>query len=184
MIEHGNGSIPVFFDENDDGLKDLLVGNFHRYIPNLDKEGTIALYSNSGSTTNPEFTYIDYNYLNLSQQSYGLRLVPTFGDIDGDGDEDMYVGTANGSLMYFENTSVGSGAVFNTPQLNITDNLGSVIDPGLYSFPQLFDLNDDNLLDLIIGVRTGELYYYENIGTTNAPVFELMNSMLGQVDVS
>lgn len=184
MIEHGTGSMPVFFDEDEDGLKDLLVANFHRYIPNLDKESTIALYRNTGGATNPEFTYIDYDYLNLSQGGYGLRLAPTFGDIDADGDEDMFVGTTNGTLMFFENTSIGSGAIFNAPQIDITDNLGNIIDPGLYSFPQLFDLDNDGLLDLIVGVRTGELYYYQNIGTVNAPIFELMNSMLGQVDVS
>lgn len=184
MIEHGTGSIPVFFDQNEDGLKDLLVGNFYRYIPTLDKETTIALYTNTGSLSNPEFTYTDYDYINLSQQSNSLRLSPTFGDIDNDGDDDLFMGQANGSLTYYENTSIGNGAIFNSPQINFMDNLGSIIDPGDYSFPQLFDLNNDNLLDLIIGIRTGELFYYENIGTSTNPSFELMNSFLGEVDVS
>ena len=60
----------------------------------------------------------------------------------------------------------------------------SLIYHGLYAAPQLFDLNKDNLLDLIIGVKTGELIYYENTGTTTDPQFTLVNELLGGVDVS
>lgn len=184
MIEHGSGSIPVLFDEDEDGLKDLVVGNFYRYKPYLEKESTIALYRNTGTATSPEFTYLDFDYLNLSQESFGLRLSPTFGDIDGDGDEDMYMGRTNGSLIFFENNSTGSGANFSIAVTDLQDDLGNTIDVGDYSFPQLFDLNKDSLIDLVIGNRTGEIFYYENIGTNSVPSFHLIDSTLGQVDVS
>lgn len=184
MIEHGSGSIPVFFDENDDGLQDLIVANNFRYKPVLDKESTLALYRNTGTATNPEFTYIDYNYLNLDMETYGLRSVPAFGDLDDDGDEDLLLGIADGTLVYYENMSTGSGAVFAPPMIQYPDFNGNPVQVTQYAHPQIFDLNKDGLLDLIIGNKAGELVYYQNNGTPNTPMFELTNSTLGNVDVS
>jgi hypothetical protein len=53
---------------------------------------------------------------------------------------------------------------------------------GQYASPQLFDLNNDVKLDLILGKKTGELSYYENTGTIANPAFVLMNNELGMVD--
>ena len=46
------------------------------------------------------------------------------------------------------------------------------------------DLNQDGLLDLLIGDRVGAITYFENIGTALSPSFQLINSNLGDVDVS
>lgn len=183
MIEHGTGSIPVLYDYNEDGKKDLIIANFFRFLPGLNKESTIALYLNTGTATNPVYQYIDYDIFNLSAQAYGLRSVPTFGDIDNDGDEDMFIGLENGTLVYYENHSTGSGAVFTTGIQNYTDANATVINSGGYCFPQLFDLDKDNLLDLIIGRKDGEVMFYKNTGTASTPSFTYMNN-LGQVDVS
>ena len=65
----------------------------------------------------------------------------------------------------------------------MTDANGNVINVGQYAAPQLFDLNRDNKLDLIIGEKTGKLFYYENVGTGNSPSFELSANQLGGIDV-
>lgn len=184
MIEHGTGSIPILFDVNEDGLKDLLVANFFRYIPTLSKESTLAYYRNTGTANAPEYTYVDYNYLDLDQANYGLRTVPTFGDLDGDDDEDLILGLENGTLVYYENTSTGNGAIFNTPQINFTDHTGTAIATDGYAHPQLFDLDQDGLLDLLIGTKSGHILYYRNIGTANSPSFQLENSELGNVNLT
>jgi hypothetical protein len=184
MIEHGTGSIPVFFDYNSDGLEDLFVGNFHRYIPTLSKESGISYYKNTGTATQPVFTFIDNNFLNLTSLNLGLHLVPTFGDINNDGKKDLFIGLENGKLAYFQHTGVGGAMSFAAPVLNYTDDTGAIISVGQYASPQLFDLNKDGKLDLIIGQKTGELIYYENVGTPSSPSFKRMNALLGNVDVS
>lgn len=184
MIEEGTGSVPIFFDFNEDGLKDLIVACFYQYKPVLDKESVVAYYKNTGTANEPIYTFIDNDVFNFSMESYGLRSIPSFGDLDNDGDEDMLLGVENGTLVYFENNSTGSGADFGPGAINYTDNLGSVINAGGYSHPQIFDLNNDGLLDLILGKRSGEIIYYENIGTASYPLFELRNAMLGGIDVS
>ena len=185
MIENGLGSIPVFFDQNNDGKEDLFVANFFRYKEPLLKESAISNYRNTGTSDAPFFTFVENNFLNLSAQGYGLRTVPTFGDLDEDGDKDLFLGLENGTLVFYENIApVGSPAQFGTPILNYPDNQGTPITTNSYCFPQLFDLNNDGLLDLILGRKTGEIMYYENIGTAALPSFSLVNDTLGGIDIS
>ncbi|MDX2359798.1 MAG: T9SS type A sorting domain-containing protein [Crocinitomicaceae bacterium] len=184
MIDHGTGTVPVFFDFDEDGLEDMIVANFFRYKPILDKGSTIAWYKNTGTAVDPEYTFIDNDFLGLASEAYGLRSIPAFGDLDNDGDDDLLLGVENGTLVYYENTSTGSGAVFSTASINYQDNTGTTISAGGFCHPQLFDLNNDGLLDLILGRRDGEIMYYENIGTLSIPSFQLANANVGGVDVS
>lgn len=179
MIEHGKGSIPVIYDVDNDGLKDLIVSNLYRFKTESIKEGTIAWYKNTGTATNPAYTFVDYNWLNLNQLNYGLRMVPTFGDINGDGKQELIIGKEDGTLVLFQN----NGSTFVNPTINLKDNTNTTIQVGGYAFPQLFDLNKDGLLDLIVGNRTGKLIYYQNTGTSTAPSFELINDNLGAIHI-
>ncbi|MDC0257837.1 FG-GAP-like repeat-containing protein, partial [Crocinitomicaceae bacterium] len=108
MIEHGTGSIPVIFDYNGDGLEDLLIANFYNYKPVGDKESLIAVYYNVGTATEPAFQFVDMDAFNLGQQNFGLRSVPTFGDIDDDGDKDLLLGLEDGTLVFYENLATGT----------------------------------------------------------------------------
>ncbi|MES2798949.1 MAG: T9SS type A sorting domain-containing protein [Bacteroidota bacterium] len=184
MIEHGTGAMPVLADVDNDGLKDLFVSNFFTHEMGGLKKSAIAYYKNTGTSTNPVYTFIDEDFENFSQLGFGLRLSPSFGDLNNDGKVDLIIGKENGSLSYFENTSSLPTISFAAPVDNYTDNLGNPISAGQYASPQLFDLNKDGLLDLIVGKKTGELMYYQNIGSATAPSFELMNDSLGYVDVA
>ncbi len=184
MIDHGLGSIPVLVDENGDGLKDLLVANFVRYKPVLSLESVFQLYRNTGTSSNPEFTLVNNDYLGLSSLGLGLRVVPTFGDLDGDADQDLIIGMENGNLRRFTNTAgAGNPMNFGT-SVSLTDNTGAAINVVSYAYPQLFDLNKDGLLDLIVGRKTGEITYYQNTGTATSPVFTWISNNLGQADIS
>jgi len=184
MIEQGTGSQPVLFDYDQDGLKDLFVANFYRYIPTLNKESNIACYKNTGTASAPVFTFVDFNFLDLNVSGLGLKMAPTFGDIDGDGDEDLYIGRDNGTLSFFQNTSVLPSVTFAAPVNNVTSQNGVTISVGQAANPQLFDLDNDGLLDLVIGRKTGELAYYRNVGSASNPSFQLVNDTLGMVDVA
>jgi hypothetical protein len=182
MIEHGTAASPHIVDLNNDGLLDLIVSNFYAYKATNLKESRLAYYQNTGTIGNPKFTFVDVNFLNLAQSNLGLRLFPSFGDLNGDGKTDMMIGLENGSLAYYQNTSTGSNPTFAAPILNFADQLGTAISTGQYASPQLFDLNNDGKLDLILGKKTGELMYFENTGSLSNPSFTLINSELGLVD--
>jgi len=184
MIEHGLGSIPVMFDQNGDGKRDLLVANFFRYKETLNKESAFLVYRNTGTASDPEFSFYDNNFFNLTGQSLGLRSIPCFGDLDGDGDSDMLIGMENGNINRYTNAAGTGNPVSFGSQTTLTDNTGTAINVIAYAAPQLFDLNNDGLLDLVVGKKTGEIAYYENTGSATVPVFTLRNDTLGGIDVA
>jgi len=145
----------------------------------------VQAYKNIGTASSPKFNLVSTDYANLSIQLpniAGKHLA--FGDLDGDGDADMFIGDYNGLLHYFQNTA-GAGNPANFV-LSPTDPYlyGSTpLDVGNYATPQLIDADRDGDLDLLIGESYGNLNYYKNIGTPTAPTFTLVTTTLGGVDV-
>jgi hypothetical protein len=176
MLDFGTGAYPVFFDFDQDGDLDLVVGNAGYYTPQGLK-GQIAVYRNIGSNANPSYRLISDDLANIS--NLNLRyLFPTFADLDGDGREDMLLGTQQGNLLHFKNISISGDAEFELQ----TDNYQG-INTGTFSAPQFFDLDRDGRNDLIIGNRSGRLSYFRNNGNASSAQFNTLpdNDFLGNV---
>ncbi|MGB1243694.1 MAG: FG-GAP-like repeat-containing protein, partial [Chitinophagales bacterium] len=109
---------------------------------------------------------------------------PTFGDLDNDGDEDLLIGDNMGYVHYFENQPTAQGiARFVKKAERMPDNTGAALDVKQRATPQLIDINNDGLLDLMAGNHTGKIYYYQNTGTLQSPIFTLQNTSWGGVSV-
>ena len=189
MIDVGSGAYPVFFDYDNDGLKDLVIGNYGYYNSSwYDPNGLIlysdfisklALFKNTGTATEPSFMLMTRDFADI----FDLELtgvVPAFADLDGDGDDDMLIGNSEGDIYYYKNSAlVGDTAEFVLEQINYQN-----IDVGDFSAPQLIDLDKDGMTDLIIGEKKGNLNFYKNTGTPDEPVFTLVTDSLGKVNVT
>lgn len=181
MLEFGEGALPVVFDENGDGLMDILVANHGYFALAGNYVGKIALLRNVGTATHPAFDLISDDYANLSASGIGLSMYPALGDLDGDGDLDMIIGDLQGRMHFYRNVATGPSAQFQLVQANIADADGTVIDVGQFATPLVHDLDEDGRLDLIVGERNGNLNHYRNTGTTATPQWTLASQSLGNV---
>lgn len=162
-------------DWNGDGLKDIVYG---------ESGGLLFVMLNRGTATVPEFPAHDY-ILNENGDplSIGLTATPLIVDWDGDGIEDLLVGTHYNRVAYFKNTMSNSKRRFRyeglvkvgtsplqIPWLPVTE---SDIAYTRDYFPTLeaTDWNGDGLKDLLIGgVVTGRIFHYANSNYTNAAI--------------
>lgn len=175
MIDLGQGAYPVLVDVNADSLIDLVVGNYGYFRDTLVKTGQLALFINVGTKEVPIFNLQNDDWLGLSDwytvdSMILMALSPAFGDIDGDGDLDLFLGDTSGTITFFENTaSIGNPMAFSAPQRRYFNI--DVAGYG-YSTPFVYDVNGDGLLDILSGNRFGNIRYFENRGTATSPMFD------------
>lgn len=178
MIEVGQNSFPVLIDYNADGKKDLLIGNYGYYLNNSLKS-RLTLYENTGTAAQPAYSLVTRDYAGLSAQNLN-NAVPAVGDIDNDGDVDICIGTSSGHIHWLKNTA-GAGNVCNFTFLSSPFSFTTT---SAAAAPQLFDLDADGRLDLLIGTKNGRISYYRNTSVNAAnPTFTLVTNFLGGVDV-
>src|SRR5262245_13116077 len=149
-------SAPAFADIDDDGDLDFFLGGFGGYT---------HFYENTGTAMAPAFVGpVSFPFGIIS---IGPHNIPTFADIDGDGDLDALMGDDSGSIWFFENTGTAAAPAF---VLTAVNPFG-LADVGAFSGPAFGDLDGDGDLDALVGNSAGDLTFFENVGTTVAPSF-------------
>ena len=145
----------TFADADGDGDYDVVIaegfGSIY-YYPNLGTIDSIGLsYSNPDNPFSPIPT-LDEPKL-------------TFIDFDNDNDLDVFVTPHADSTLLFENITNGPGA----PEYvyNAIDNQLKNITTGDNPAPTFGDLNNDGVLDLVIGNSDGDLLYFESQPVTS-----------------
>ncbi|MDB4061105.1 T9SS type A sorting domain-containing protein [Vicingaceae bacterium] len=176
-LDFGRNAKPAFIDYNNDGLKDLLLGN-GGILDDSDSNTfieSLALLRNIGTRNIPKFELISADYLALSALNFGItrrefaNAAPAVGDIDGDGDEDFLLCQKNGNLYFFEDTSAtGNEAEF---KFHPTRFQG-IKDISTITSAQLFDVDKDGLLDLITTFPS-QITYFQNFGNAQNPIFNI-----------
>ncbi|MGB1074396.1 MAG: hypothetical protein ACPGYZ_09905, partial [Flavobacteriales bacterium] len=143
----------------------------------------LARFRNVGSATAPAFAQLDTNWLALPD--LGVESVaPTFGDLDGDGDDELILGDELGNLHLWTDTSAaGEPALYDLTEASMADAEGVAIDVGQFAVPCLHDLDGDGDLDLLVGEKNGVVHLYENTGSAASAAFTLFSPNAGGVTV-
>jgi FG-GAP-like repeat len=187
MIDIGTTTHPVLIDINQDGLLDLVAGNYGYYTrtnnvgnPN---NSSLYLWLNTGTADNPIFSLSSRNWLNFAQFSPDdYDFTPAFGDLDNDGDEDLVVSSNGGILYYCQNTAGANQPMqFTNPLAGYNWQL---IDAGTAGSPLIYDLDGDGKKDLLVGERPGNINFYKNTGSATQPIFSNTPTIqqLGAID--
>lgn len=150
LVDIGNRSQPVFADMDGDEDYDMISGEFN---------GTIFYFLNNGDGT---FTQVSGGANPFSTISLGAETLtkPALGDLDFDGDYDIVLGSADGTLLYYENTGDANTPTF--MQLTGSDSPLDGFDANNESAPALADITEGNGLDIVSGNTDGNYFYYVN----------------------
>jgi len=146
--------VPAFGDLDGDGDLDAIVGTWG---------DEVRLHVNEGADGSIALTLADSAVVTLTR---GRNATPTLGDVDGDGDLDLFLGESSGTLNFYENT----GSATNLELTLVSDEFGD-FDVGRRSLPVLYDIDGDGDLDLVVGSESEGLRLFRNTGTPSAPSF-------------
>ncbi|HEX5214179.1 MAG TPA: VCBS repeat-containing protein [Vicinamibacterales bacterium] len=168
-IDIGSDAVPALADLDADGDLDLVVGA--KIDARTNGAAPLYVFRNDGTATVPSFRAPET--LTLAD---AFNQAPAFGDLDGDGDLDLLLGTWNHDVLYFRNDG---GA--REPRW-VVDAAKTIKPPRIsHAVPALADLDGDGDLDLLLGQANGAIAFYRNTGTAKSAQFTLVSDKLDDI---
>jgi hypothetical protein len=164
---------PELADIDGDGDSDLVIGQDDgdgvSYWENTSTTDTLAFAERTGADD-------PFSSVGAVGNSY-----PALGDLDGDNDLDLVVGSENGRFAYWENEGNATAPSFTerSGAQNPLDGFlvgdsadGEQATLAGVSAPTLVDIDNDGDLDTFSGEQSGYYNFFANTGSAAAPTFE------------
>lgn len=158
LLDH---SKPFVVDWNNDGRKDLLIG---------DESGKVYLYANIATDGSPALS-LSQAYPGGVVVSGGSKAAPFVVDWDNDGRKDLLTGSSDGTVRLYLNQGSDETPSF-TSFTNLHSN-GAAIQVSGNAAPFVVDWDNDGRKDLLIGERSGRIRLFLNTSDDASPVFDV-----------
>ncbi|MEJ2540152.1 MAG: VCBS repeat-containing protein [Gemmatimonadota bacterium] len=167
LITTSGYNVASLADTDGDGDLDVLLGVLGgAFNPNTTASDNLLHYERlpSGRLRRTASRYL-YG-IDVGSESH-----PTFGDLDGDGDQDLLMASkldpsvlTAARLYRFDNVGTDRN-----PEYALVDTLALM--DGYHLAPTLADLDADGDLDLLLGSWNDDVRYFRNDGTAREPAF-------------
>jgi len=149
----GGYATPFFFDFDGDGDRDLIMGA---------DDGYIRYFRNGGNSTYANFSYV--------RRWFGNGGAAVVADMTYDGWPDVI--TVDAAYSTNLNIYVYTNDASHNSSINLTLNTSQFI--AIQGSPKRLsaafgDLNNDGMLDMVVGMGNGSLWAYRNDGTASNP---------------
>jgi hypothetical protein len=155
-------------DLNGDGLFDVVAGT---------EKGDLFWFANQGSETVPSFGGCEILEDEVGPIDTGWYAAPTVCDWNGDGLQDLLVGTSGNVVLWWQNVGTASEAKFKyqgfvnadgkrleVPETPVAEDSHGIFSRDYFNQPWVGDFDGDGVLDLITGgYTTGQIFWFRGI---------------------
>ncbi|MCK9407522.1 MAG: T9SS type A sorting domain-containing protein [Bacteroidetes bacterium] len=171
VIQSYGFNIPQHVDIDADGAVDMMVGSV---FPSTEVDN-FFFYKNAGTNAVPLYVLQTKNFLPMIDA--GSRSSVAAADFDGDGDVDLVIASAFGTVQIHDNTGTKSAPQFQAqPQSTI------MLENNFYATVSAGDVNSDGTMDLMIGNFDGRISTFANTTTDGVISFAKILFPLDQYD--
>ena len=175
-----SGSTLMTFDLNNDGVKELVLGDL--------SSNNLVQLDNGGTVTDAFMVASDITYpSNDVPVDMPIFIASFYLDVNNDGKKDFIAAPNNSraseddeNIWFYENVNNNDFPQFEFRQKDFLVN--TMIDLGTGANPAFVDYNADGLLDMVVGNTTyvlsggqkdSRLFLFENIGSSTSPKYRL-----------
>ena len=166
-------------DGDYDVISSIAVFGNQGYIQNQD----MGFIENIGTSNNPQFSNTQVNLIGITFPTSYYPVIPSFGDIDGDGDYDLLTtpyddnGNSEYKFLYQQNKGSSTNAIMSLQAQNPFGLSPDTSYAGIIINSEIVDLDGDGDMDIVTSGFYGNNFLFFENNNSSTPVFDKSNEV-------
>ena len=166
-------------DGDYDVISSIAVFGNQGYIQNQD----MGFIENIGTSNNPQFSNPQVNLIGITFPTSYYPIIPSFGDIDGDGDYDLLTtpyddnGNSEYKFLYQQNKGSSTNAIMSLQAQNPFGLSPDTSYAGIIINSEIVDLDGDGDMDIVTSGFYGNNFLFFENNNSSTSVFDKSNEV-------